>query len=82
MSLGRLSVTGGVEAPRSEILVAASGTELAITSAHALAAAALPSLHRDPFDRMLVAQASIEALVLVTADAAVRQYGTSIEWAI
>jgi PIN domain nuclease of toxin-antitoxin system len=41
---------------------------LGITPAHALTAAALPPHHRDPFDRMLVAQAQIEGLVLVTAD--------------
>lgn len=52
-----------------------------IASEHALAAADLPPLHRDPFDRMLVAQAMLEGLVLVTADEAVRQFGTPIQWA-
>lgn len=41
---------------------------LAISIDHALAVALLPPIHRDPFDRMLVAQASIEGLTLVTAD--------------
>lgn len=40
---------------------------LPVTPAHACAVAALPPLHRDPFDRMLVAQALVEGLVLVTA---------------
>jgi PIN domain nuclease of toxin-antitoxin system len=41
---------------------------LAITFAHAVAAARLPVHHRDPFDRMLVAQAQLEDLTLVTRD--------------
>ncbi|TCJ15979.1 type II toxin-antitoxin system VapC family toxin [Parasulfuritortus cantonensis] len=48
--------------------------ELAITSEHALAVDGLPSLHKDPFDRMLVAQAMVEGVTLVTADALVAQY--------
>lgn len=41
---------------------------------------ALPLLHRDPFDRMLVAQATVEGVPLVTNDDRVRQYGTTIIW--
>jgi PIN domain nuclease of toxin-antitoxin system len=44
-------------------------TELPITSAHAAAVAALPGIHKDPFDRMLVAQALCEGILLLTADA-------------
>ncbi len=47
---------------------------LAITPAHALAVAALPSHHRDPFDRVLVAQAGVEGLTLVTAHAMLERY--------
>ncbi len=47
---------------------------LPIEPRHALAAGALPRHHNDPFDRMLIAQARIEGLVLVTADAALRRY--------
>ena len=49
--------------------------ELAITGAHAAAIATLPDLHRDPFDRILIAQAGVEAITLLTADAAVLAYG-------
>ena len=42
--------------------------ELPVTARHAEAAARLPMHHRDPFDRMLVAQAVLEDLMLVTAD--------------
>lgn len=48
--------------------------ELAITHAHALAVGVLPSHHRDPFDRVLVAQAQVEGLTLVTADSVFTDY--------
>jgi len=48
--------------------------ELAITSEHAVAIASLPSIHKDPFDRMLVAQSSVEGILLLTADPIVAQY--------
>lgn len=50
-------------------------TELPITSAHAMAVEKLPPIHRDPFDRLLFAQASTESLQLLTADALLVQYG-------
>ncbi|MGE3712287.1 MAG: type II toxin-antitoxin system VapC family toxin [Hyphomicrobiaceae bacterium] len=53
-------------------------TELSITGEHALAASALPTIHRDPFDRMLVAQASIEGATLLTADPLVGRYPGTI----
>jgi len=49
-------------------------TELPITFAHAIRAGALPPHHRDPFDRMLVAQAQLEGLVLVSADRKLAAY--------
>lgn len=48
--------------------------ELSITSAHAVAVDCLPPLHKDPFDRLLVAQATVEGIVLLSADALVAQY--------
>lgn len=48
--------------------------ELPITSAHAVSIASLPPLHKDPFDRMLVAQATHEGMTLITSDALVAQY--------
>jgi PIN domain nuclease of toxin-antitoxin system len=47
---------------------------LPITFAHALRIGELPKLHRDPFDRMLVAQAQVEDLVLVTRDREIARY--------
>ena len=48
---------------------------LDITADHAHAVGDLPPCHRDPFDRMLVAQAKVELLTLVTHDARLKQYG-------
>lgn len=52
--------------------------EVALTSDHALAVEGLPALHRDPFDRILVAQARVEGMLLVTADSQVAQYREGI----
>lgn len=61
---GKLRVQGDLE----EHLRINRFHPLPVTVAHALAAGALPRHHGDPFDRMLVAQAVIESLTLVTAD--------------
>jgi PIN domain nuclease of toxin-antitoxin system len=68
--------TGRVSVPDDfvEALVERDFTPLAIGVEHARAAAALPPLHNDPFDRMLVAQAQLEGLTLVTRDLRLRAY--------
>jgi PIN domain nuclease of toxin-antitoxin system len=77
VSLGRLELPDTVEAG-----VLASGFEkLLITFSHAEHAAHLPSHHKDPFDRMLVAQAQAEGLTLVTHDRLLEPYGVEILWA-
>ena len=52
--------------------------ELPVTGRHAEALAALPPVHKDPFDRLLVAQAMAEPLVLLTNDAVLAEYGRGI----
>ncbi len=49
--------------------------ELAVTSAHAVGVQSLPHLHRDPFDRLMLAQAMAEGAIFLTADRLVLQYG-------
>jgi PIN domain nuclease of toxin-antitoxin system len=49
-------------------------SELPITSEHAVAVDGLPPIHKDPFDRILVAQAMVEGVALLTADPLVAQY--------
>ena len=62
--------------------MAASGTRgLAIEHAHVLHVAELPLHHRDPFDRLLIAQAHLEGLVFVTADRQLEPYDVEIRFA-
>lgn len=68
-----------VDLPRLlRALPQAGFSELPVTAQHAARVASLPSLHRDPFDRMLVAQALAEPLVLLTNDAQLGRYGTQV----
>lgn len=74
-SLGKLKIAGA----DIESEIAANGfVELAITARHAFSAGRLPRHHDDPFDRMLVAQAEAEKLVLVTHDEIFRSYGLNL----
>lgn len=59
--------------------IANAGFEpLAISADHAERAGALPPYHRDPFDRMLVAQAQVQALTVVTRDPAFDDYEVDV----
>ena len=49
-------------------------TELSISSAHAVEAESLPAIHKDPFDRILVAQSMVEGITLLTSDPIVARY--------
>jgi PIN domain nuclease of toxin-antitoxin system len=61
------------------LLIANGYKELAVNSTHALAVNELPAIHKDPFDRILLAQARSEGLTLLTADALVAEYGTNVK---
>jgi PIN domain nuclease of toxin-antitoxin system len=75
--LGKM--TGDVEAFAAAI--DASGfQELPMTAKHAAAVVKLPPYHTDPFDRMLIAQAFLEPLRLVTADKVLGAYGGAVEF--
>ena len=52
--------------------------ELPVTGEHAIAVADLPALHKDPFDRLLVAQSLVEGITLLTADRQVARYSETI----
>ncbi len=78
--LGRLEISG---APAKIIPVQLSANaieSLPIQMSHALHFYTLPPLHRDPFDRMLVAQSQLEALPILTADALISQYDVETIW--
>lgn len=72
--LGKLPLPESPERYVPSRMRAISAQALAIEHSHALAVAALPPLHRDPFDRLIVAQAGMLGLTILTADAAVAQY--------
>jgi PIN domain nuclease of toxin-antitoxin system len=62
-------------------LIEEAGVELLpITHAHAAAAAALPPHHRDPYDRLLIAQAQVEDATILTADPAFAAYDVRVAW--
>ena len=73
-AIGRLTAPVDLEAQ----IGASRFDPLPITVGHALAAGALPRHHDDPFDRMLVAQAMVERLIIVTRDARVGLYGVDV----
>lgn len=75
-SLGKLDAPGGFAAT----LLAAGAVPLAVGLDHASAVGDLPWHHRDPFDRLLIAQATIEGATLVSADEALRAYDIPILW--
>jgi len=74
VAAGKLTTPDDMEAQMRE----SRFTELPITVRHAVAAAKLPRFHADPFDRMLVAQAAVESLTLVTSDKRLADYGVKV----
>lgn len=73
-AVGRLAVPDDLV----DQLTAARFASLDVTIAHALAVAELPSHHSDPFDRLLVAQARVEELALVTHDRFLDRYDVTV----
>jgi PIN domain nuclease of toxin-antitoxin system len=76
-SLGKLQVRPALVA---ELVADGGATELPVSVAHATELERLPLHHRDPFDRMLIAQARIEGAVLVSSDGALRDYDVPVSW--
>ena len=73
-ALGKLVI-----APQFYDVIKNEGFEmLSITPDHAFAVGELPMHHRDPFDRMLIAQAGLEGLTVVTHDAVFKKYGVAV----
>lgn len=81
-SIWEIAIKSGLGRPEFDLdagvfrreLLESSYEEMAITSAHAAAVATLPALHRDPFDRILIAQAIVEGVTVLTADSSVLAY--------
>lgn len=74
--LGKLEAKGSV----SDLIADYGFSELPVTVVHAERLRSLPPLHRDPFDRLLIAQALSEDLVFVTADRLIAKYSVPVAW--
>jgi len=79
--LGRLKLPEPIERYVPSRLAEQGITAVPVEHAHALAVAALPAEHADPFDRLLVAQARVERMSVLTADPAFTLYGVDVIWA-
>jgi PIN domain nuclease of toxin-antitoxin system len=75
-SLGKLEAPTGL----ASTLLAAGAQPLPVTLDHAAAVETLPWHHRDPFDRLLVAQAQTDGLTIVSQDESLVPYGVSLVW--
>jgi len=78
--LGKLGLSGKIERFIPEQMTANSIRELPIEIRHATRVASLPFHHRDPFDRLLAAQALTEELAIVSRDAIFKEYGITRIW--
>jgi PIN domain nuclease of toxin-antitoxin system len=80
-SIGKLLLPEPPETFVGSRMVSLAMVPLPIQINHALRVGVLPLLHRDPFDRLLVAQSQIERLPLMTADETIAEYDIDIIWA-
>jgi PIN domain nuclease of toxin-antitoxin system len=71
---------GNIEADVSDAVAAQGLTELAITMRYPQVAASLPLYHKDPMDRLLIAQAMVEDMTIVTADSVFARYSAKTMW--
>lgn len=78
--LGKLPALSIAVAELPDLVRRSGFVPLAIDERHACAVAALPLHHRDPFDHLLIAQAQIEQLTLVTRDPQFADYGVDLRW--
>jgi PIN domain nuclease of toxin-antitoxin system len=78
--LGKLQLPDDIVSFLTDQLVQNHVTVLSIYLSHTLHVYTLPPLHRDPFDRLLVAQSQLEQLPIVTADPRIQQYSVQTIW--
>ena len=78
--IGRLELPAAADVYIPRLLRRFAFGVLPIDQAHALRAGTLPLIHRDPWDRLLIAQAQVEQLPIITADPAIGQYDVDVIW--
>lgn len=79
-TLGRIEIPGTTAAFLTDAIASHDLVVLDVTMHHAVAAGELPLHHKDPFDRLLVAQAKLEGLIVASPDRAFRRYGLRTMW--
>lgn len=77
--LGKLALGADVRSWQAQFARQLALEPLDVTADHAAEVEHLPDVHRDPFDRLLVAQARVEGAILLTADQELRAYGTFVQ---
>ena len=80
IGLGKLTLRAPLEQIVRDGLAKGVVDELPVTISHSLAVERLPTHHRDPFDRLLVAQATVAGVPIVTSDPLIAKYGVPIVW--
>lgn len=78
--LGKLPEASDVPTKLPQYIRQARFLELPVTIEHSLKAGALPGPHRDPFDRMLIAQSFVTDYPVVTTDQVFKEYGAKVIW--
>ncbi len=78
--LGKLTLPGDLERFIADQLAANAFSGLPIQLSHALHVYTLPAIHRDPFDRILVAQSQLEDMPILTADLQIAKYPVEVIW--
>ena len=76
--LGKLTLAAAPSVVVPELMARSGVTALPVLHAHALGVATLPPHHRDPFDRLLIAQAQLERVPVLTADAQFDRYDVEV----
>jgi PIN domain nuclease of toxin-antitoxin system len=80
VGIGKLDLPKRGDFFKSHMALLQIGRVVPVEEAHVLAHFSLPAHHRDPFDRMLIAQAQVEEVPFVTCDAQIRKYPIEILW--
>jgi PIN domain nuclease of toxin-antitoxin system len=78
--LGRLTIEEGLEPFIVKQLAENKFSTLAITIFHSIYTSKLPEIHKDPFDRMIIAQAQVEDLSLISKDKNIKKYKVPVVW--
>lgn len=79
-ALGKLPMIADFQGQYPRLMISNGFNRLDITDVHALRAACLDGAHRDPFDRLIAAQALVEDLVVITRDPEIAAFGCEVLW--